>query len=159
MLVEQLMSFSPATCHADEPMERAAQIFWEQDCGCVPVVDDEAHVIGIITDRDVCMAAYTSGLRLREMPIRSAMATAVHTCHSTDSIEHAERIMRHNRVRRLPVVDDRNQIVGVLSLHDIAQEAAKERHHRNAAVTDAEVAETLSAVGARRHREGMLASF
>jgi len=159
MLVEELMSFSPATCRADDPMDRAAQIFWEQDCGCVPVVDDEAHVVGIITDRDVCMAAYTRGLRLCEMTVRSAMATAVHTCHSTDSIEHAERIMRHNRVRRLPVVDDRNQLVGILSLHDIAQKAARERHHRHASVTDAEVAETLSAVTARRHHEGVLASF
>lgn len=150
MLVEELMTVAPATCTPEDSMNRAARIFWEHDCGCVPVVDAEQHVLGMLTDRDVCIAAYTQGRRLEEMVVRSAMSPVVHTCLDTDSVEQAERIMRTNRVRRLPVLDDRRQLVGVLSLHDIAQAAAKNRHRRHAAVTDIEVAETLSTIAAPR---------
>lgn len=150
MLVEEIMTVAPATCTPDDSMNRAAHIFWEHDCGCVPVVDAEQHVVGMLTDRDVCIAAYTQGCRLAEMPVHTAMSAAVHTCLDTDSIEQAERIMRTNRVRRLPVLDDRRQLVGVLSLHDIAQTAAQNRHRRHAAVTDIEVAETLSVIAAPR---------
>ena len=67
MKVSQLMTKDVATCRADEPVSRAAQIMWDHDCGCVPVVDDAGHIQGMITDRDICMAAFTQGKRLDEM--------------------------------------------------------------------------------------------
>ena len=75
MKVEQLMTMNPSSCHPEDTMQQAARIFWEHDCGCAPVTDHDAHVVGMITDRDVCMAAYTQGKPLTELSVASAMAT------------------------------------------------------------------------------------
>jgi CBS domain-containing protein len=74
------------------------------------------------------------------------MSKAVATCKPADSIEAAEHTMTAHRVRRLPVVDAQNRLVGILSLNDIAREAARERSRVGREVTDAEVGETLSVV-------------
>jgi CBS domain-containing protein len=71
MEVGQLMTRNPRVCSIDGTLEQAAAIMWESDCGCVPLVDSEGKVTGMITDRDVCMAAYTQGRTLasRACPI------------------------------------------------------------------------------------------
>ena len=77
MKVEQLMSRDVKTCQATEMLNRAAQLMWENDCGCVPVVDEDGRAVGMITDRDVCMAAYTQGRLLDALPVASAMDSIV----------------------------------------------------------------------------------
>lgn len=150
MKVEKLMTRDVCSCHAEDSMQRAGQIFWEQDCGCVPVTDQGAQVVGMLTDRDVCVAAYTQGRPLHAIPVASAMSTHVHTCRPSDTVAAAEKTMRTNRVRRLPVVDADQRLVGLLSLSDIAREAARARGSKQRDVTDIEVAETLSTVCAPR---------
>lgn len=152
MNVEQLMSKHPHTCCPEDTMEQAARIFWERDCGCAPVVDADSHVLGMITDRDVCMAAYTQGRALRDMRVSSAMSKGAHICKTTDTVSAAEALMRTNRIRRLPVVDEHRRLVGVLSLNDIAQEAMRERSQKQKVVTQTEVAETLSTVCSPREK-------
>jgi CBS domain-containing protein len=120
MNVSQLMTKDVATCRPDEPLNRATQIMWDHDCGCVPVVDEEGKIQGMITDRDICMAAFTQGKRLDEIPIASAMSRQVHATAANDDIEYAEELMSAKRVRRIPVLDGQNQVVGILSLGDIA---------------------------------------
>lgn len=61
-------------------MNEAARIMWEHDCGCVPVVDEGRRVIGMLTDRDACMAAYTQGLRLQDLPVHRAMSNGATAC-------------------------------------------------------------------------------
>jgi CBS domain-containing protein len=77
MNVGQIMTRDPQTCRASDPMTRAAQIMWDADCGCVPIVDDDGKPIAVITDRDVCMAAYTRGLPLSTMSVASAASSRV----------------------------------------------------------------------------------
>jgi CBS domain-containing protein len=148
MNVEQLMTKEIRSCRSEDTLNEAAKIMWENDIGCVPVVasDGSNRVVGIVTDRDVCMCSYTRGKRLAEVPVASAMATRVLGCAPGDPIARAEAIMRECKIRRLPVLDDAGQLLGMLSLADIAREAAKERGARNKEVTDAEVGQTLSSI-------------
>ena len=80
----------------------------------------------MLTDRDICMAAYTQGRPLGEMQVSSAMSRQLFSCRPEDSLAKAEEIMRTNRIRRLPVIDADRHLVGILSLDDIAREATRE---------------------------------
>jgi CBS domain-containing protein len=146
MKVEDVMQHKVETCHAEDTCNTAAKMMWDHDCGCVPVVDAEGHVIGMITDRDICMAAYTRGMPLDAVQVQDAMSTAVCACHPQDSLADAERMMRANQVHRLPVIDASGRIVGILSLNDLAQEAGREAGTRKRAITFGEVGETLGMV-------------
>src|SRR5689334_1101420 len=84
--VRKLMKESPCTCSPDDSLERAAQLMWELDCGAVPVVAADGSVAGIITDRDICMAAYTRGQTLRAMSVESTMSKSVISCSPEDSV-------------------------------------------------------------------------
>lgn len=146
--VYELMSTDVHACTPDDPLSTPARIMWEHDCGCVPVVssDGSGHVVGMITDRDICMALFTRGGRLAEMQVESAMAHRVFCCRPADSVADAEAIMRSARVRRLPVVDEHERLRGLLSLADIAEAAAGRRAPSATAVGAEEVALVLEAV-------------
>jgi predicted transcriptional regulator len=73
MKVEQVMKQAVQACRRGDALNTAAQIMWEHDCGCVPVVDTENRVIGMITDRDICMAAYTRGEPLQTLRVETAI--------------------------------------------------------------------------------------
>ncbi|HEU4407108.1 MAG TPA: CBS domain-containing protein [Polyangiaceae bacterium] len=120
MHVHEAMTPEVASCSPESTLDRVAQIMWERDCGCVPVTDAEGRVVGVITDRDVCIAAWTQGKRLSEIPTSLVMSREVYTCGPADTLDGAEAVMRQRRVRRLPVVDASGRLVGVLSLGDLA---------------------------------------
>jgi len=124
MRSKQIMSENPVTCRATDNLERAAHLMWDYDVGAIPVVDDDGCIVGIITDRDICMAAYTKGASLREVPVSAAMAADVFTCAEDDELEDVERSMREARVHRLPVVDGNDVPVGIISMSDLARYAA-----------------------------------
>ena len=145
MHVEEIMTTSVKSCGPDDSLDNAARIMWENDCGCVPVTDQEGHVLAMLTDRDVCMAAYTQGRTLGELRVHQAMSNACHAVGRNDPVVAAERMMQEHQVRRLPVVDD-GRLVGLVSLSDITCEAARETHKNMSDVTLDEVAVTLSAV-------------
>lgn len=151
MKVEEVMTHFPAYCRAHEPLSRAAQLMWEHDCGCVPVVDEESHVIGIVTDRDISMAAFHEGQRLEDLPLEHAMARSPVTIGAKERISEALHLMERARVRRLPVVDATNRLVGVLSLHDLAR-SATEDHRWFSGVTMREVAKTFAEVTRSREK-------
>ncbi len=119
--VARLMSKDPKTCGTADSAGYAAQIMWDHDCGCVPVVDGEGRVIGMLTDRDICMAALTQGKSLNEIPVASILSHAIITVNEADTVDAAEEAMRKHRVRRVPVVDGARRPVGILSLNDIAR--------------------------------------
>lgn len=119
MRVRDLMSTEVHTCTRDQTLQAAARVMWEHDVGCVPVVDDLLTPIAMLTDRDICMSAYTRGERVHEISVRSAMSADVRTCHQDDLVTRAEQTMMQAQVRRLPVVNDQGMLVGILSLNDI----------------------------------------
>jgi CBS domain-containing protein len=148
MKVEQLMTKEVVTCQPDDNLNRAARIMWEKDCGFVPVVEssESQRVVGAVTDRDVCMAAYTRGQPLTQILVRDVMSTNVRTCKPSDTLGSVESKMRDAQIHRLPVVDSANQLLGVISIADIAREAAHEVGAQRRAVTTEEVGATLAEI-------------
>jgi CBS domain-containing protein len=148
--VRDVMTADPATCRPTDLGTAAARIMWDRDCGAVPVVDDAGHPIGMITDRDLCMAAYLRSLRLDQLTVDSVMTHSAVTCSITDRLDAAGHAMADARVRRLPVVDASGVVCGVLSITDII----RARAHRGAQEADG-VIETLATITEpRRHELG-----
>ncbi|MCE9594616.1 MAG: CBS domain-containing protein [Planctomycetes bacterium] len=126
MKVESMMKRPVATCRADQSLNDAAQVFWENDCGIVPVVDEDEKLVGVLTDRDVTVSAYFRGGSLRNLSIADAMARNVLTVAAGDDVEDALELMRTHQVRRLPVVDAEGRVEGILSLSDVCLAVAKD---------------------------------
>jgi CBS domain-containing protein len=123
MKVRDLMSSPARTCLAQDSLETAARLLWEHDCGILPVVDAKGRVAATITDRDICMGAYTRGSRLADLRVADSMSRRLVTCREDEDVEVAARTMVDNRIRRLPVVDASGSVRGVLSLNDLARRA------------------------------------
>ena len=154
MKVEQLMTRQLDTCTPGDSLNRAAQIMWERDCGCVPVVEGgngaARRVVGILTDRDVCMAAYSQGQPLTDIPVGKVMASTVCSCRPRDSVATVLKIMETNQVHRVPVVDEHDELVGLVAWADLAREAAREHGSKRPEVRDEQLARTVEAVSRPR---------
>jgi CBS domain-containing protein len=151
--VESVMSKAVATCRADDSLNTAAQLMWDRDCGCVPVVGADSRVIGMVTDRDVCMAAYTQGKTLREIQVGSICSRQVYTCHRDEPLPEVAELMVRAQVRRLPVVDLDETLVGIVSLSDLTRHASSCRSSiRNVLIQQlASVFEAVSRPRAQPH--------
>jgi len=147
MHVEQLMTRSVATCRPMDTLDTAVKLMLERDCGVLPVIGRDGHLAGIVTDRDICVAAHNEGLPLRGIHVDQAMSMKVVAARPQDSVESVERLMAAKRIRRLPIVDDDGQVVGVVSLDDIARDA----HTRE---QDVQVVATLAAICRPKHDLG-----
>ncbi|MEO8179651.1 MAG: CBS domain-containing protein [Deltaproteobacteria bacterium] len=120
--VGSIMTRNVVSCSGNDTLHRAAQIMWERDCGAVPVVDATGRAVGLITDRDLCMAAYTRGRPLSAINVSSLLSGKLHTCAASTSLDEAVSRMRAQRIRRLVVVDPKDQrLIGMLSLADLAR--------------------------------------
>jgi CBS-domain-containing membrane protein len=148
MRVEQLMTKQVQSCQPGDTLDHAAQLMWNHDCGCVPVCggNGATRTVGVITDRDICMCALFRGQPLRELHVSDAMAKNVSMCRPGDSLAEAERVMREARIRRLPVVDEQGALIGMISLADLAREAAHEQKQVGQEITETEVGDTLAAI-------------
>jgi CBS domain-containing protein len=146
MKIHELMTRDVKTCRENDSTNEAARLMWENDCGVIPVVDEERRPIGIITDRDVCMAGYTTGRKLADIRVGDVMTRNVQACNIDDSVGAAELAMQQRHVRRLPVVDSKSRLVGILSLNDLARGAARKGNGTDADLVPAKVAETLASV-------------
>jgi CBS domain-containing protein len=155
MRVDQIMARPAQCCRPDDTLARAAQLMWDQDCGCLPVAGGNGvdRVVGIITDRDICMSALFQGKPLGQLRVSDAMSKQVEVCRPADSLASAEETMREARIRRLPVVESDGALVGMISLADLAQEAARERTAAKHEITEGEVAGTLAVICEPLHRQ------
>ena len=144
MRVDELMTRHVQVCGMHDNAHRAAELMWRFDVGCLPVVDVDHRITGVVTDRDICMAAYTQGRPLCEIPIGHCMSVNVHTVHMNDSLQRAEKIMQDRQVHRLPVVDAAQQLVGMISLNDIV--LASRRQFKDPALRIENVAATFGAI-------------
>lgn len=148
MQVQQLMNQPIITCSVDESANTAATLMWEHDCGAIPLVDGEGRLCGMVTDRDLCMAAYTQGRCLSDIAVRSVMSGKVFQCGANDDIEAAEKLMSKNQIRRVPVVDQAGRPIGMLSINDLARHTGTDK-------TDSYsrgFLQTLASVSASRHQ-------
>jgi CBS domain-containing protein len=137
MKVKDVMTTSVAAVLSDEPLSLAAQLMWDCDCGALPVKDAlSGRVVGMITDRDICMANWMRDRSPSSIRVAEAMSQHLHTAAPEDSLASAEHLMRLKRVRRLPVLGDGYELVGILSLADIASAA----EHRGSEQTTGDLA-------------------
>lgn len=151
MKARDLMKENVVVCHPEDALNRAAQLMWDNDCGCVPVVDGSGRIAGMVTDRDICMAAYTRGLPIDAISVECTMNRDVKTCQADDPIDKIEAIMQGSRIRRVPVVDSECRVVGIVSLNDLAIKAQTEHAFAGKKAADKlHVAETLAAVCSHR---------
>ena len=120
MKVRELMSSPAYTCRPTDSLATAARLLWEHDCGMVPVIDGDGRVGATITDRDICMGAFTRGHALGDLRVADSMSRNVVTCAPGDDVAAAARLMAKHQLHRLPVVDADGRACGVLSLNDLA---------------------------------------
>ncbi len=125
MNVNRVMTANPDACRPDESLTAAASIMWHRDCGAVPVVDEQHRVIGIITDRDICIGVASLNARARGIRIREVMSTDPVTCCEGDSLEYALGLMAERQIHRLPVTDGDGVLVGIVSMGDLLRRADK----------------------------------
>ena len=123
MQIQEIMTKDVQSCRVDDPLNVAARIMWERDCGCVPVVDLAGRAVGMLTDRDICMAAYTRGVPISEISAESVMSKELHVCRAVDAIDVARKSLAARQIRRVPIVGADGRLVGILSLSDLARTA------------------------------------
>jgi len=121
MIISDVMTREVHTCHLTDSLGRAAQLMWEHDVGALPVTGEFGRTVAVVTDRDVCMAAYIQGKHLRDISVATAASKHVYHVHPTDSVERAHAVMGTHRVRRLPVIDSGGHLVGIVSIADIVR--------------------------------------
>ncbi|HEY4159172.1 MAG TPA: CBS domain-containing protein [Polyangiaceae bacterium] len=121
MKVRDLMTTNVASLQSREPLSAAAQRMWECDCGAIPVTEDgSSRVIGMITDRDICMATWTKNRAPSAIELAEVISRELYFCAPEDGLSTAGNLMRQKQVRRIPVLDENRNLVGILSLADIA---------------------------------------
>jgi CBS domain-containing protein len=152
MKVKDVMTPNVKTCFMSDNLATAARLMWEHDCGCVPVLNEHAQVVGMVTDRDVCMTVFFQGVSMSEIKVSTVMSRQLFVCTVDDDLSAAERTMCEKKVRRLPVLDQQARLVGLLSLSGIAMRADREYAQGavTRAVTDAQVARLIAAVSRPR---------
>ena len=118
MTIEPFMSRRVHHCRPDHTLAYAASRMWDHDCGCLPVCVDDGgpRVIGMLTDRDICMAALFQGRPLGELKVADAMSRDIRVCELDDRPEDVELLMRETKIRRLPVTDGAGGLVGIATV-------------------------------------------
>jgi CBS domain-containing protein len=129
MQIETIMTKDPICCEPSDNVEKVASLMKEFDVGAIPVVSDfvSHRLVGIITDRDLCIAITAEGKDPRRTSIGPYFTRLLITCTPQDTLESCEELMKKYRVRRLPVVDRENTCVGMVSLADLARASTPER--------------------------------
>ena len=149
MKVQDIMTADVEYCSPDSDLAAAATIMWNRDCGSVPVVDGEQRVVGMITDRDICMAVATRNKLASEIPISEVMSVRVYACSPDDNVKDALETMQSAQLRRLPVVDDDRLLRGILSINDVVLHSARGKSKKH--ITHRDAMATLKVLS--EHRE------
>lgn len=121
-MVRDIMTSNPETCRPNDSIRDAARIMAERDTGVVPVVDDNRKILGMITDRDIVVRLVAEGKDPAKAHVNEAMTKSVRTVKEDMPVDEVTRLMSNAQVRRVPVVNQRDEIVGIVSVGDLATE-------------------------------------
>jgi len=133
--------------HPATAVERAARLLEECDCGALPVIGDNGVLVGMITDRDIAIRIVARGRDARQAIVADCMTERVLACYANESVSECMRQMARHQVRRMPIVDDRGRLVGILALGDLARHAGRHPVQEERRV----LAETVCALSQPRH--------
>ncbi|MFL6197444.1 MAG: CBS domain-containing protein [Thermoanaerobaculia bacterium] len=118
-----IMTDSPAVVTSETTARDAARMMEDNDCGSLPVVEnrDSLKLLGMVTDRDLALRVLGRGQN-PDTPIREAMTRNVSSVRLEDDLDAVERVMSGQQVRRVPVVDGQDRVVGIIAQADLARE-------------------------------------
>lgn len=123
--IRDVMTPNPACVTDKDSIREVARIMAREDTGVVPVVDDGKKIIGMITDRDIVVRLVAEGKDPANAKVNEAMTKNVRSIKEDSTIDDALSVMKGAEVRRVPVVNAKNEIVGIVSMGDIAKESAQ----------------------------------
>ena len=124
MKISEVMTTEVETITAEQTAREAASFMLRADAGSIPVCDGD-KVIGMITDRDIAVRGVAEG-RGPDTPISELMSDGIICAHEDDDVQAVARRMSEEQVRRLPVIDSEEQLVGIVSIGDLTRETAGE---------------------------------
>lgn len=145
MKVKELMTPNAKAIWLTESLADAAQLMWENDCGVLPVIKDGRKVIGMITDRDICMAVAMRDQNPSAISIEEVMTGQVYSVNAEDDMAQALEAMQEHRIRRLPVVNADGELEGLLSINDVVLNA-KESDEEGKGLEYGDVVKTYHAI-------------
>lgn len=105
--------------HPDSTLAEAGNLLRDTDCGALPVTDADRVVIGILTDRDICLALASADVPASTLTAGETMTRDVHVCHPEDDIHAALELMTRHSIRRLPVCTSDGRLFGIVSINDV----------------------------------------
>lgn len=146
MKVREILTADVVTCPPEADLTVAARKMFEGRFGALPVVDARGALVGIITDRDICLQVALSRRRPSQVAVHEVMTRSVRTCTPDADVRDALAVMQQARVRRLPVVDTTGRLVGIVSVDDILLRA----HGQETAPSSEEIAAALRGICAPR---------
>jgi CBS domain-containing protein len=122
-----VMTRNPACCLPADAVSKAAQRMKKENVGSIPVIETEQSkkLIGIVTDRDIALKVVADGRDANSTKVADVMTHKVITCHVDDDLQKAVDAMAEHQLRRMPVVDNENKIVGIISQADVATRTNK----------------------------------
>jgi CBS domain-containing protein len=141
MKIAQLMTKDVKTCRNTDMLDAAVRLMWDCDIGSLPVIDDTGQLVGMVTDRDACMAAFLQRQPLHDISVAGAMTKHPVACTTDDNDRDVAGLMAKHKIRRIPVVDDAQRPIGLVSLNDLACTMARGRE-----IPSNQVATTLAAI-------------
>ncbi|HUJ82281.1 MAG TPA: CBS domain-containing protein [Candidatus Acidoferrales bacterium] len=143
MKVQDVMMRTPVYCRPETNLGSAIEMLWVRNCGMLPIVDARQKVIGVVTDRDLCVALGTRNRPAGQITVGEVATGEAYTCRSGDDIHVALQAMANNRVRRLPVVNEDGVLEGILSMDNVVLHTETGSWGRQAELSDEDVVKTL----------------
>lgn len=119
MKVQDIMTHNVASVKPETTTYETAKLMEKYNVGCMPVCENE-NLLGIVTDRDIVLRTVAEGEDVTKFPVKNIMTKDVYTVSPETSVEEATKIMSTKQVRRIPVVDNNEKLIGMLSLGDIS---------------------------------------
>lgn len=121
MKIKECMCHNVYWLKPENTVQECAKLMSDYHIGCVPVCDEEKNIVGLVTDRDVILRSIACNRDINTTPISEIMTTKVCACNSEVEIKEAEDLMCRNQIRRLPIIDYNNKIIGIISLGDLVK--------------------------------------
>jgi CBS domain-containing protein len=115
-----VMTAAPACCTPETTVKEAARLMAENDCGCLPVINNDRRVVGVVTDRDIACRCVAEG-KDADTPVGDVMTPEPQCCRPDDDVNEVAQVMSETQVRRVPVVDDSGCCVGMVAQADVAR--------------------------------------
>ena len=143
MKVRDVMMRTPASCSTDTNLAAAVEILWNRNCGFLPVVNAQGKVVGVATDRDICIALGTRNRLPGEITVGEVISGKLFACAPDDDVHTALATMAQEKVRRLPVIGSDGMLQGILSMDDAVLHAEASLPGKAVELSDEEVALTL----------------